>query len=39
LAVSAQVWANRCDFNHDYQSPHGENLFLGTAGAYSPRRS
>ena len=37
LAASAQRWANRCDFNHDEESPHGENLFWGTAGAYSPR--
>jgi len=37
LAASAQLWANRCDFNHDDQNPHGENLFWGTAGAYSPR--
>jgi len=37
LAASAQRWANRCDFNHDHQSPHGENLFLGTVGAYSPQ--
>jgi uncharacterized protein YkwD len=35
LAASAQQWANRCDFNHDEDSPHGENLFWGTAGAYS----
>jgi uncharacterized protein YkwD len=34
LAASAQQWANRCDFNHDDHSPHGENLFWGTAGAY-----
>ena len=37
LADTARQWANRCDFDHDYQSPHGENLFLGTAGAYSPQ--
>jgi uncharacterized protein YkwD len=37
IAYSAQQWANRCDFNHDDQSPHGENLFWGTAGAYSPQ--
>jgi uncharacterized protein YkwD len=37
LAASAQMWANRCDFNHDYQPPHGENLFLGTARAYPPQ--
>jgi uncharacterized protein YkwD len=35
LAASSQHWANRCDFNHDEDSPHGENLFWGTAGAYS----
>ena len=37
LASSAQQWANRCDFNHDGQTPHGENLFWGTSGAYSPQ--
>ena len=37
LASSAQQWANRCDFNHDDQTPHGENLFWGTSGAYSPQ--
>ena len=37
LASSAQQWANRCDFNHDDHSPHGENLFWGTSGAYSPQ--
>src|SRR5687767_6292897 len=37
LAASAQQWANRCDFDHDEASPHGENLFWGTAGAFSPR--
>jgi uncharacterized protein YkwD len=36
LAASAQQWANRCDFNHDEGSPHGETLFWGTAGAFSP---
>jgi uncharacterized protein YkwD len=37
LAASAQVWANRCDFNHDHHSQDGENLFWGTAGAYPPK--
>jgi hypothetical protein len=37
LAASAQLWASRCDFNHDDHSSHGENLFWGTAGAYSPK--
>jgi pathogenesis-related protein 1 len=37
LAASAQQWANRCQFDHDDQNPHGENLFWGTAGAFSPR--
>jgi pathogenesis-related protein 1 len=37
LAASAQQWANRCRFDHDDQSPHGENLFWGPAGAFSPR--
>src|SRR5438067_7625898 len=37
LAASAQQWANRCGFDHDDQSPHGENLFWGTADAFSPR--
>jgi pathogenesis-related protein 1 len=37
LASAAQQWANRCDFNHDQQSPHGENLFWGTSGAYLPQ--
>jgi pathogenesis-related protein 1 len=36
LAASAQQWASRCDFNHDDQSQHGENLFWGTASAFSP---
>src|SRR5262245_60646004 len=36
LAASAQQWANRCQFNHDDSSRHGENLFWGTAGAFSP---
>ena len=37
LAASAQQWANRCQFDHDDQSPHGENLFWGAVGAFSPR--
>src|SRR5215510_459924 len=37
LAASAQQWAIRCQFNHDDQSRHGENLFWDTAGAFSPR--
>ena len=37
LAASAQQWANRCDFNHDENSSHGENLFWGTADAYPPK--
>ena len=37
LASSAQQWANRCQFDHDDQSPHGENLFWGAVGAFSPR--
>ena len=37
LAASAQQWATRCDFNHDDHSRFGENLFWGTAGAYSPK--
>ena len=37
LAASAQVWAERCNFDHDHQSPHGENLFWGTAGRFSPQ--
>lgn len=37
LTASAQQWANHCNFNHDYQSPYGENLFLGTVRAYSPQ--
>jgi uncharacterized protein YkwD len=37
LAASAQQWANRCDFNHEGRTPYGENLFWGTAGAFSPQ--
>src|SRR5262245_32910880 len=37
LAASAQQWAIRCQFDHDDRSPDGENLFWGTAGAFSPR--
>jgi uncharacterized protein YkwD len=37
LAATAQQRARRCDFNHDDPSLHGENLFWGTAGAYSPQ--
>jgi uncharacterized protein YkwD len=35
LAASAQIWANRCKFDHDHDSPHGENLFWGSAGGFS----
>lgn len=38
LAKSAQVWANtlasNCDFDHS-NSPYGENLWKGTAGAFT----
>lgn len=30
LASSAQQWANRCVFDHDYNSELGENLAWGT---------
>jgi uncharacterized protein YkwD len=30
VAASAQVWANRCVFDHDYHSGLGENLAWGT---------
>jgi glioma pathogenesis-related protein 2 len=30
VAATAQVWANRCVFDHDYHSDFGENLAWGT---------
>jgi uncharacterized protein YkwD len=36
VAASAQAWANQCTFSHEGQHVYGENLFWGTAGAYSP---
>lgn len=30
IAATAQVWANRCVFDHDYKSDYGENLAWGT---------
>jgi uncharacterized protein YkwD len=35
LASSAQQWANRCTFDHQEDSDDGENLFWGSAGAFS----
>jgi len=37
LAASAQQWANGCTFSHQAKSGYGENLFWGTAGAYSSK--
>jgi len=37
IAASAQAWANGCTFSHQANSGYGENLFWGTAGAYSPQ--
>jgi hypothetical protein len=36
VAASAQAWANQCTLSHENQHVYGENLFWGTAGAYSP---
>ncbi len=30
IAATAQQWANRCVFDHDYHSDYGENLAWGT---------
>ena len=38
LAASAQQWANRCDFNHDDHSPHGENMFWGRRRLFARSR-
>ena len=35
LAAQAQAWANQCNFVHS-SSGYGENLWMGTAGYYSP---
>jgi uncharacterized protein YkwD len=35
LAISSQRWADRCIFDHQEESDDGENLFWGTAGAFS----
>jgi uncharacterized protein YkwD len=35
LAASSQRWADRCVFDHQEDSYDGENLFWGTAGAFS----
>jgi uncharacterized protein YkwD len=37
IAATAQVWANRCVFDHDYDSGLGENLAWGTQ--LSPREA
>jgi len=36
LAQSAQRWATRCVFAHEERIGPGENLFRGTAGAFTP---
>jgi cysteine-rich secretory family protein len=37
IEASAQTWANRCTLSHQANSGYGENLFWGTADAYSPQ--
>ena len=37
VAATAQVWANRCVFDHDYHSDFGENLAWGTYQLSTPQ--
>lgn len=36
VAQTAQAWADMCVFQHDGNSPYGENLASGTAGTFDP---